>query len=114
MQPKSGERKGTGGAELSFDGEWTGAMSEALLGEKAVVKSIVFPAGITAIGEEALRWFIALEWVVFPESCTAFSVHALANCKSLRAISLPTGYKAIERGTFRGFGGLASVTIPIG
>jgi hypothetical protein len=46
--------------------EWNRAVSEAQLGDANLVKSVVFPPGVAAIGERALSYFKALESVVFP------------------------------------------------
>jgi hypothetical protein len=50
----------------AFNGEWTRAMSQAHLSEKGLVKSVVFPSGVTEIGDKALMDFEILESVVFP------------------------------------------------
>ena len=55
-----------------FDGEWSEAMSWAQLGEKAEVKSLVFVAGVVAIGKKVLAVFEAQEWVLFPAGCPVF------------------------------------------
>jgi hypothetical protein len=55
------------GSAVEF--EWTRAMSEAPLGVAKLVKSVVFPPGVTAIGERALFRLEALESVVFPGCC---------------------------------------------
>jgi hypothetical protein len=55
------------------------------------VTSIVFPAGVTAIGDKTPYRFGALESVVFPAGCTVFGSWPFAYCKSLKAVSLPAG-----------------------
>jgi hypothetical protein len=60
---------GMGRGPAEFNGEWTAAMSRAELGEARLVKKVVFPWGVTAIGGKALYHFDALESVSFPASC---------------------------------------------
>jgi hypothetical protein len=97
-----------------FPGMWTEEASEALLGGKAEVKSVVFPVGVTAFGKEALYEFATLESVVFPPSCTSFSDKSFADCKSLRAVSLPAGCKATGYYAFARCSSLVCVEIPVG
>jgi hypothetical protein len=49
-----------------FEGEWTEAVSRKQMPEKAPVRSVVFPIGVTAIGKKALDGFEARELVLFP------------------------------------------------
>jgi hypothetical protein len=105
---------GAGGTRSASRVEWTAAMSQAQLGKRALVKSIVFPAGITAIGWRALKGLEALESVVFPVGCTVFGAESLQGCKSLKAVSLPAGCKATGVHAFSGCSSLTSVTIPVG
>jgi hypothetical protein len=81
-----------------FDGEWTKAMSRLRLGEKTAVTLVVFPAGVTAIGEEALEGFKVLESVLFPTGCTAVGDGGLRGCSNLKTISFPAGCRAIGDG----------------
>jgi hypothetical protein len=108
MQPLSVVRDG------AFEVEWTATMPHAQLGEKAAVKSIVFPARVTAVGERALAGFEALESVVFRVNCKAFGSWAFGNCESLKAVSLPAGCQATGYAAFWGCSSLASITIPSG
>jgi hypothetical protein len=67
-----------GGYVLStFDGEWTDVVSRLLLGWKLAAKSVVFPAGMIALGKDALRWFDHLESCVVPPRCAAVGKCAL-------------------------------------
>jgi hypothetical protein len=93
---------------------WTKAMSQAQMGDARHVKSVVFPVGVTAIGEEALYDFEALESVVFSAGCIDVGDCAFAGCKALKAISLPVGCKATGERAFGGCRSLVSVTIPAG
>jgi hypothetical protein len=112
---RGSEVKGRTGASVSaIDGEWTPAMSQALLGERAEVKSVVFPAGVTAIGEKAVEEFGVLESVVFPAGCTNFGKYAFYHCVNLEAVSLPTGCKATGVYAFCCCCALATVTLPMG
>jgi hypothetical protein len=74
------------GSELEGTGEWTKALSEALLGGRTQTRSIVFPAGVTAIGDGALKGFEHLESVAFPASCTAFGHSGLVGCRNLQTL----------------------------
>jgi hypothetical protein len=94
--------------------EWTKGMSRARLGETKLVKSVVFPVGVTAIGEQALYKFEALESVVFTSGCVAFGEMAFAGCKALKAISLPVWCKAIGMYAFLGCESLRTISFPVG
>jgi hypothetical protein len=72
------------------------AMSPMRLGKKPLVQSIVFPAGVTGIGERARENSDVIGSIVFPPSCTAFGQGLFENCKSLGTISLPAGCLATE------------------
>jgi hypothetical protein len=113
-RPKSLGREGSNQTVVAFSDEWTAELSQTQLGEKAAVKRIIFPAGVTAIGKEALQGFEALESVVFPATCTGFGRFAVSGCNNLKAISLPVGCRATGYGAFAGCSALSSVTIPVG
>jgi hypothetical protein len=102
------------GVRCAVEFEWTKAMSQARLGDATLVKSVVFPVGLTAIGEKALYQFEAIELVVFPASCIRIGDFAFAGCTALKAISFPVGCKATGEHAFSGCGSLVSVTIPAG
>jgi hypothetical protein len=112
--PESAVTNAPGDALVAFDGVWTEDMSRVLLGEEACVKSVVFPAGVTAIGDRALQEFGILESVVFPPTCTKFGYYAFYGCRSLKAISLSAGTKHTGVSAFEGCRALASVEIPAG
>jgi hypothetical protein len=73
----------------SFNSMWTKAKSQIQLGGERKVKSIVFPAEITAFGGKALKDSMMLESVVFPAGCTVFGKSAFYGCRSLKFVSLP-------------------------
>jgi hypothetical protein len=95
------------------NGEWTKAMSQALLGGKATVQSVVFPAGVTALGEKALAEFEVLESITIQTGCRLGN-QALAGCKSLKAVSLPTDCSETGAYAFLGCSSLVMVEIPFG
>jgi hypothetical protein len=103
-----------GGAVSSLGVAWTATISQELLGTRTEVKSIVFPAGITAIGKEALQGFVMLESVVFPLRCISFGRQAFADCKALKVVAFPAGCKATGDFAFYNCSSLASVVIPVG
>jgi hypothetical protein len=94
--------------------KWTEAMSQAQMADAKLARLVVFPCGVTAIGEWALHNFAALELVVFPASCIDFGMSAFEGCKALRAISLPAGCKATGEWAIAGCSSLVSVAIPAG
>jgi hypothetical protein len=110
-QPNSGVTDGAGGTVSDSGVEWTAA---ALRNKDAVVKSLVLPAGVTAMGKEAVREFGALESVVFPAGCKVFGLYAFYGCVKLRAVSLPAGCRATGWGVFFNCISLGNVTIPVG
>jgi hypothetical protein len=65
------------------------AMGREQAGDGAMVKSVVFPAGVTAIGEKALHLFGVLESVVGAARCVVVGREALAYCQSLKVVSSP-------------------------
>jgi hypothetical protein len=79
------------GAAVEF--EWTKRLSQAHFDDANLVKSVVFPAGVFAIGEESMSRFEALESVVLTVDCIDVDDFAFAGCKALKAISLPIGGK---------------------
>jgi hypothetical protein len=94
--------------------EWTKGMSQAQFDDAGLVKEVVFPVGVTAIGEKALYTFEALESGVFPAGCVDVGGLAFAQCTALKAISLPVGCKATGEWAFYGCRALVSMTIPVG
>jgi hypothetical protein len=94
--------------------EWTKEMSRAQMGTASLVKSVVFPSIVIAIGKEALRKFEALESVVFPAGCVDIAYLAFAHCTALKTVSLPFGCKATGDDAFVECSSLVSVTIPVG
>jgi hypothetical protein len=94
--------------------EWTKAKTEAQLRYRKMVRSIVFPSGVTAIGESALMGFEVLESIVFPASCTVIRKTAFEGCQGLKEVSLRPGCKATGEYAFAGCTSIASVTIPNG
>jgi hypothetical protein len=113
-QPGPGMTEGTDSTVSALNGNWTAEMSRSRLGKKSVVKSVVFPAGVTAIGERALAEFCVLESVVFPAGCTAFDSGAFHSCTSLRAVGFPAGCRGIGGHAFCRCKSLASAVIPVG
>jgi hypothetical protein len=104
----------TFGVLSEFKGEWTAAMSQALLRKKTEAKSVVFTLGVTAVGKGALCGFEILESVVLPVSCASVGAHAFRGCKSLKTVRLPAGCKITGDNAFYGCSSLVSVMIPVG
>jgi hypothetical protein len=101
-------------ADCAIKFEWTWAMSVAQMGDAKRVKSVVLPPGVTAIGEQAMYYFDALESIVFSTGCNDFGKHAFACCKSLKTVSLPLGCKATGFHAFRECKSLVNALIPAG
>jgi hypothetical protein len=100
------------GAAVEF--EWAKGMSKAQFDDAKVVKSAVFPPGVTRIGDGALYHFESLESVVFAADCNDFGQAAFAGCKALKAVSLPVGCKATGDHSFAQCKSLVSALIPAG
>jgi hypothetical protein len=100
------------GSAVEF--KWTAAMSQAQLGDGKLVRLVVFPPGVTAIGVMALSDFGALESVVFPVGCIEIGGEAFAECKALKTVSLPVGCKATGYRAFAGCTSLVNALIPAG
>jgi hypothetical protein len=112
LGPTLPARRPREGSVVNF--AWTEAMSQAQLGDAKLANSVVFPVGVTAIGEGALYEFDAIESVVFPAGCIDIGKEAFAGCTALKAISLPAGCKATGEYAFLDCSSLVSVTIPAG
>jgi hypothetical protein len=94
--------------------EWTSAMSQAQMDDANLVKSVVFPSGVIAIGERAFCGFGSIESVVFPASYITFGESAFEDCKALKIVSFPVGCKATGRCAFCGCEALVNALIPAG
>jgi hypothetical protein len=106
--------KGALGVGSVVEFEWTKEVSQAQFGDAILVKSVVSPPAVTAIGDNACCDFPALESVVFPAGCTDFGKWAFARCKALKAVSLPVGCKATCHYAFAQCTSLATALIPAG
>jgi hypothetical protein len=86
-QSRFASTEGTGCAVGAFGLRWTKAISQAQLSQKAMVKSVVFPAGVTVIGETTLEEFEFIESVVF---CTVIGSFAPRTARVSRRSRFPT------------------------
>ena len=66
------------------------------------IKSVVMPASVTGIGEQAFYYCSNLESLILPDSITEIGREAFAFCLKLKDIKLPKNIKKINEMTFFG------------
>ena len=76
------------------------------------VTEIIFPKGITTIGQIGLGYYSRLQTIRIPESVTTIGEMAFYNCRGLTSINIPEGVTSIGESAFNGCTGLTSITIP--
>jgi hypothetical protein len=78
------------------------------------ITSVVIPAGVTKIGDEAFGWQEKLASVTIPDSVAEIGTKAFQCCYALAGIVLPKNITVIKADTFYGCTSLISVTLPEG
>ena len=76
--------------------------------------SIIIPAGVTRIGDEAFKYCSGLTSVTIPAGVTSIGNSAFYNCSGLTSVTIPDGVTSIGNSAFYNCSGLTSVTIPAG
>ena len=76
------------------------------------VASVTIPEGVTSIGGSAFRECSSLVSVTIPEGVTSIGGYALSDCSSLTSVTIPEGVTSIEGYMFYNCTRLLSVTIP--
>lgn len=80
--------------------------------ETVAIPDVLDTYPVTAIGDAAFEYCLALAAVTVPDGVTALCDSAFAYCRNLASVSLPDSLETIGSGAFMGCAGLASVTIP--
>ena len=83
-------------------------------GDRASIKSVTIPDGVTNIGAYAFRGCTALTSVTIPSSVTSIGAYAFSGCTPLTSITIPDGVTNIGTSAFSGCTSLTSITIPDG
>ena len=78
-----------------------------------LITSVIFPEGLTTIGDYAFNYCTNLQTVQLPESLTTIGQFAFANCDHLSQLTLPGGLQVLGSYAFSSTG-LRSVTISEG
>jgi uncharacterized repeat protein (TIGR02543 family) len=82
--------------------------------KKNVLRSIVLPSNLEAIGSFAFSVCSGLTSLAIPSGVTAIGESAFSRCSGLTSITLPSGVTAIGDGAFSVCSGLTSITLPAG
>ena len=75
---------------------------------------VIFPEGVTSIGNFAFSWCSGLTSVTIPDGVTSIGEHAFLGCSSLSSVTIPDGVTSIGDRAFTYCSSLSSVTIPEG
>jgi hypothetical protein len=78
------------------------------------ITSVIIPAGVTKIGQEAFNLQTKLASVTIPDSIAEIGSRAFENCFILVSVVLPKSLTVLKSDTFRGCGSLTSVILPEG
>ncbi len=82
--------------------------------QRESISQIVFPEGLTSIGQYAFRGCKYVASVTIPEGVTSIGGSAFRECSSLVSVTIPEGVTSIGSGAFYNCSSLTSVTIPEG
>ena len=99
------------GSGKMYDFDWN---TQPWYAHKDSIEQIVFPAGLTSIGDWAFYDCKGLTSVTFPAGLTSIGDYAFYYCKGLTSVTFPDGLTSIGDWAFIGCTGLTSVTLPAG
>ena len=100
----AGAMRNYGGSSKYSEAPWSGS----------IVKTVILPEGLTAIGNGAFSDCTSLTEITLPESLTSIGDSAFSGCSSLKEITIPAGVTSIGDGVFSGCSSLTEITIPEG
>ncbi|MGN0654058.1 MAG: leucine-rich repeat protein, partial [Oscillospiraceae bacterium] len=80
-------------------------------GADNTVKNVIIEDGVTSIGDEAFRFFIALESVTISGSVTSIGYAAFRNCTNLTSIAIPESVTTIGSYAFYNCTDMTSIII---
>jgi len=78
------------------------------------LSNVTIPQGVTSIGNDAFNGCTGLKSVVLPTGITSLGRYAFNDCTSLSTINLPEDLTNLSHHTFKGCSSLTSITIPHG
>ncbi|MBR6089754.1 MAG: leucine-rich repeat domain-containing protein [Anaerolineaceae bacterium] len=76
------------------------------------VESVVIPASVTRIGNNAFREAVNLKDINIPDSVTRIDSNTFQECRSLRSITIPESVTYLGNAVFRGCEKLTEIEIP--
>ena len=82
--------------------------------ERNAISSVKIQNGVTAIGDGAFYYCVALNKIRIPDSVTAIGAYAFHGCAGLTSVRIPNGVTTIGAYAFSHCAGLTSVRIPDG
>jgi len=65
-----------------------------------MVRKVIIEEGVTEIGPEFFKGYLALETVIIPHSVTSIDYEAFSECSSLASITIPDSVKSIGENAF--------------
>lgn len=95
-------------------GSYTVKWGNLLTDYQGNAKKMIFPEGITMIGELACSCSNSLMTLEIPEGVTSIGNNAFVSCDHLVEISLPDSVTSIGKNAFSGCGWLRQATLPDG
>ena len=105
----------TGELTISGEGEMDGlsnSTTEAWLGYRRKIKSVIIEDGVTSIGEWAFSTCGSLTSITIPDSVTSIGNYTFYFCRSLTRITIPDSVISIGNYAFTYCESLESITIP--
>ena len=98
---------------IGFDANPLSNGADLYLNNK-LVTDLVFPDGVTSIGDYAFSGCDSLTSITIPDGVTSVGTEAFSSCNSLTSITIPDSVTSIGNGAFSSCDSLTSITIPDG
>ena len=96
---------------IGFDANPLSNGADLYLNNK-LVTDLVFPDGVTSIGDYAFSGCDSLTSITIPDGVTSVGTEAFSSCNSLTSITIPDSVTSIGYRAFRYCTSLTSITIP--
>lgn len=98
--------------EIDMAGTDMTEMPASMFEGRRALQKIVLPAGLQAIGGDAMTECRSLRAIDLPESLTTIGSNAFAYCPLLESITIPEGVTSLGESAFSGCDSLKAVTLP--